>query len=310
MHSPFLRTIRLTGILTAVLSALVITAGAAHGQAPTDGGPVKIRIEVNDSGFAGQGGDFTVEVEQGRLVEMTFVWAHAGYVQEEHIMVLDMGGQKLEWDKINFEHREAAVQFIADKPGTFDFKCDLQCDLHDILQKGHLKVTHGGGNSAAPAFTPTKLTVTPSSWVTAGGPVSLMATLIDAKGKPVPKAYIKFSMKVEFAGVADDMELGTARTDANGVAFREFIPTLTAEKYPITARFDGLGTHDGSEQAVEIESFGPPPVAYIQQPAGLENVRHLAIRGLAGGAITIWSVFAFVLVLAVSAVWPRSRKEM
>ncbi|MBI4674090.1 MAG: hypothetical protein HY741_20795 [Chloroflexi bacterium] len=56
-------------------------------------------VEINDGGFNGQTGDFTIEVNQGDLVELTFTWAHQGYVNEEHVMVLE--GYKLEWDKLD-----------------------------------------------------------------------------------------------------------------------------------------------------------------------------------------------------------------
>lgn len=299
------------------LAALAVRPPAAEAQAGAEA--LKVRVETTDSGFrcaAGttaacigeREGDFFVEVEQGRLVELTFVWAHQGYVQEEHIIVLE--GYKLESDEITFEHRETTLKFIAEKPGSFNFKCDLECEVHDYLQRGTLKVSRGGGGGAAAAvFTPTKLEVTPSTWATAGDPVSLVVSLRDSGGNPVPKAEVSLSLAAGFAGTQGQMQLGHVKTDANGVGFFEYRPTVPMPKHAITARFEGAGIFDGSEQKLVIEEAAAPPSAFEMEPVGLEIFRARAPAVFGGVAIAIWAVFGFVVYQAVSMAWTRKSKQ-
>ncbi|MBI2912061.1 MAG: hypothetical protein HYY05_07950 [Chloroflexi bacterium] len=303
------------GASLALLALLLPLAPASVTQAAD---PVKLRVELNDGGFNGNPGDFTIEVEQGALVELTFVWAHRALLANEHIIVLE--GYKLEWDKLNFQQREASVQFIADKPGTFTFKCDLDCDIHEHLQKGHLKVKRSGEGSAA-ALTPTTLALSPSAWETGGEPVLLTVALQDAQGAPVSKAEIRFFLDAEFAGIQGKMDLGTAKTGADGTASLKFRPTLAEAQQSITARFEGVGLYDESQQAIEIQVVKEPPPAYVMAPVGLERrlppgpqvlffsvapsnplapalawgLDHVAPLTLATVLLAIWSTFGFVL---------------
>ncbi|MBI2872279.1 MAG: hypothetical protein HYY00_03710 [Chloroflexi bacterium] len=319
MTRLYRQAVRCLAVLAALLLALA-PLGLAHGQTE----PVKIRVEVNDRGFQGTPGDFTIEVEQGQLVELTFVWAHQGYIHDEHIMVLS--GYNLEWEKISSEQREATLQFIADKAGTFDFKCDLDCEVHDYLQKGHLKVGKGGGGAAA--FTPTTLTVTPSSWATAGDPITLTTVLTDDKGAPVAKADVRFFLRTDFAGTEDAMEIGIVKTDTNGVAFLDFRPVLSAQQQTIIARFDGKGIYGESGQSIEVQQIGVPAPAYSMEPVGLgpaskwapavqvqeaaapglDPVRYWAQVALAMIILSVWATFGFVLYQALGVARVRARR--
>ena len=292
--------------LVGVLACAALLLALAPLHLASGQGPVKVKVEVTDEGFK----PAVVEVAPGSLVEMTFVWAHVGYVQEEHIMVLS--GYKLETDKITFHNRESTIRFIADKPGTFDFKCDLDCEIHDNLQRGELKVgsTGGGGvSSSSAAFTPTKLTLTPSSLVTAGDPVAIMAVLKDAKGAPVSKAEVRFAVDAAFAGTKGKMDLGVGKTDANGVAYLYYRPSSTAPEQKITAIYEGGGVYAGSEQTVSIVEAGVPPPAIKVAPIGLETVRHWAPWVLIAVVATVWTVFVVIMgrTLALSRVRSKSK---
>lgn len=272
--------------------------------------PTRITVQITDSGFNGKPDNLVIEVEQGAQVELTFVWAHQAYVQDEHIMVLE--GYKLETDKLTSQHREATLKFIADKPGTFGFQCDIECDAHDYLQRGTLRVKAGGGASggaSAASRAPTRLSVTPSSSVVAGDEmVVLMAVLRDDKGAPVPKAEVHFFVDTEFAGVKGQMEVAKARTDANGVAFADYQPTLRAEKQVITTRFEGQGLYDESQQVVELHQAGEPPSGISSEPVGLEGLRQWAPTGLAVVVLAVWATLAFVLFQAFSIAWVKTRR--
>ncbi len=287
------------GIALAVLM-LVSSPGAA--TADHDKGHFVVKID--DDGFNGTG-EFTIEVEQGQLVELTFVWAHRAHTQEEHIIVLE--GYKLETGKINALHREDAIKFIAEKPGTFTFKCDLDCDLHERLQKGHLKVKAGGSAGGA-ARTPTNLALTPSSWRTQGEIVSLMTVLKDNKGAPVSKAEVRYFVDAEFVNVKDKMEVGTTKTDANGVAFLDYRPTFTTPKQKITAVFEGMGIYAESQQAIELEETAPLPPAYIPASAGLDDIRRYAPFALAAVVLGVWTTYGFVLFQVFGIFRSRTRR--
>lgn len=289
------RAIRGGAVLLALLMAGMPLFGAySHVLALAE--PVKIRVEITDSGFFGSPDEFDIEVEQGQQVEITFVWNQQVYPQDEHIMVLE--GYKLETDKINSENREGSFKFVADKVGKFNFKCDIECDNHDYLQKGYLKVKAAGGGSsgASSGRVPTSLAVSSSKSIltSAGGPLVLTAVLKDASGAPVPKAEVRFYAEAELAGTKGQMEIGVGKTDANGVATLEYQSHVVAPKLKITARFEAMGLYDESQQIVEIEQLGEPPPAYAKAPTGLEDAPTIGLgsggdRNVASSAWD-WSV--------------------
>ena len=280
------------------LAAFLLAMLPLHPAHAQEQRPVEIRIPITDAGFDGQSGEYTIEVQEGALVEITFVWSHQAYPLEEHIIVFE--GYKVESDKIDAQHREATVKFIADKPGTFGFKCDLECDLHDHLQKGILKVIPRGGGGGGASFSATTLALTPSTWATGGDPVNITAVLKDANGAPVPKAEILFTIAAEFVGTKGDMEIGRARTDANGVAFFEFQPTLGIKQHKITAHFSRMGIYEQSESSVQIEEVGVPRAAYEVAPIGLESIAHWAPAALLVVVLGVWLTLGYVLYQAIA----------
>ena len=169
------------------------------------------------------------------------------------------------------------------------------------LPKISVPVDDGG----TAALTPTTLTLSPSSPVTAGEPISLVVALRDVEGAPVPKAEIRFLVDAKFAGTQGQMEVGVARTDADGVASLDFQPTLAQEKQVITARFEGLDVYAESEQSVEITSVGTPPPAYVVAPIGLEVVGRWTLAAFLAAILGVWVAFGFVLYQGY-AIWKGS----
>lgn len=254
-----------------------------------------IIIEITDTGFNGKSGELALEVEQGQTVELTFVWAHKANLREEHIIVVP--AYKLETEKLTATNRQATLKFIADKPGSFDFKCDLECDIHDHLQRGTLKVKRSGGADAvgsASALVATNLRLSSSAGVAGGGPVTVMAVLRDVRGAPVPRAEVRFLADTTFIGRSGKAEIGKAKTDPNGVIFFVYQPTIDTQKQTISAHFEGAGVYDESQQTVEIEVAGKVPAAYTEVPVGLSAVRTWAPRVLILVLLSIWSTFAYV----------------
>ncbi len=294
----------LVALWLATAAALAHWSHVAHAETQE---VVKVRVEVTDGGFR----PAIIEVEGGSLVELTFVWAHQALPQDEHVIVLD--GYKLESEKINIDHREATIRFVADKPGTFAFKCDLQCESHDFLQNASLKVKRGSGSSgsagSAASFTPTDLSISASATATSGEVVTLTVVLKDAYGGPVSKAEVRFYLDAEFAGKRGQMEIGKARTDPNGVAVWAYQPTLDVPQYNITARFEGMGVYGESQEAIAIQALLPPPSAYTVAPVGLEGAPKLPTPvwlGDTAESVWSWSVSHWgplLLTLMVVGAW-------
>ncbi len=275
------------GALLAAGTLLALPAAAQSQEA------VKQRIEIGDNGFNNQP-DFTLEVEQGQLVELTFVFTQTIALGDSHIVVLR--GLGLETPEINFYNREATLKFIADKPGTFELGCDLQCEVHAELNKAHLKVKSAGAGAtgaASAALITTSLTAYPSAWDLDGGSAKLSAALRDADGKPVARAPLQFLVDTEFGGVKGQMEVGSGKTDANGNASVTYKPTFAGIQ-KVTVRFAGMGLYREAEQSFQIQVRGFEP-GYDVAPRGLEGVSDrvpLVIFAILGG---IWTTFAFVL---------------
>ncbi|MBI2906863.1 MAG: Ig-like domain repeat protein [Chloroflexi bacterium] len=139
----------------------------------------------------------------------------------------------------------------------------------------------------------TSLTVLPSASETTGASVKLTASLKDASGSPVAKATVRFYADAEFAKVKDQMEIGAARTDANGVATVSYTPRAVGNER-ITARFDGSGPHGAAEGSFQLEVRGAEP-AYTVAPRGLEAITDLAPVGLFLALLGAWGTFAYVL---------------
>ncbi|MBI3914789.1 MAG: hypothetical protein HY327_11480 [Chloroflexi bacterium] len=298
-------------VLSIALTGILLYAGSPRMALAQSPEAVKIRVEITDNGFqcvtkppncrGEQEGLFIIEMEQGQLVELTLVWAHKSKPLEEHILALE--GYKLESDALTPSNREATLKFVADKPGTFEFKCDLKCDLHERLQKGQLIVKRGGVASVATALTPTILALAPSTTILAGGEsVNLKVTLKDGKGAPVSKAEIRFYSNAEFIGRKGKMEIGVAKTDANGAASLDYATTLEAERQKITAQFEGMGIYAESQQTIEIQLAGVPPAAYVVGPIGTESIGQIVAITFIAVLLGIWSIYSFV-VLQVVKIW-------
>jgi plastocyanin len=302
MNKWLAHAMRFTAVVMAIMVAVTPWLAAAHHDRN------HIQVSITDSGFNGKADELAIEVELGQMIELSFLWAHTGYMKEEHNIVLN--GYNVETDKLNSNKREATLKFIADKPGTFNFKCDLECDLHDYLQRGYIKVKAGaGGGGSVAARTVTALTLSPSTPVAAGGEtVTLMVTLKDPQGAPVPKADVRFFVDATYGGTKAKMDIGIARTDANGVAFLDYRSTTPDAEVGITARFDGMGIYAESEQKIQLPKVGVPPPSYTPEPPGLELIRGAAPFALFGIVFGVWVIFAFVVFQVVGIFKERAKK--
>jgi plastocyanin len=253
--------------------------------------PVKISVKVGESGFE----PGTIEVSSGQLVEITFIWDSPNRPNEEHIIVFE--GMKLESEKITKDHPQTTVKFVATTPGTFGFKCDIECDLHDALQKGILKVKAGGGTAAA--LQPSTLSVSPTGVAVKAETVKVSATLTDKEGQPIPRVEVTFYTPKTFLGNEGLVEIGVGKTAPNGQVNLTYRPTTT-EARKIVVRFEGGGVYDATETTVDVPGSRLFGLAKAETHVSLQGLRDWAPFGFLGIILSIWAAFAFMLFQAWS----------
>ncbi len=290
------------GLLTAfVLSVPWLTSVPVHAQTPA---PVQIRVEITDQGFNGQPGDFNIEVEQGQLVELTFVFAETENVGDQHVIKLE--GYNLETDAIDYYHREGTLKFTAGKPGTFGFTCVIMCSIHEFLQNGHLVVKPSAGGAAGPAAAasqqPTAIGVAAPGSVTLGQTVTLQAKLVGIGGVPIPKERIDFTTNTRFLQATGDMVLAEATTDATGLAVAQFVArqsgTLT-----FTAVFAGDNNYAASEGSAQVTVTGNQQL--YQQQAGvlLPGLNAPPGQNQLAGVVPHWFLSGWPIAAVLLVVW-------
>jgi len=288
-------------ILAVAVSALWLFTGATPALA--DDGPTKVTIKIADNGFQ----PASVDVPLNATVELTFVWDSPSHPNDEHIIVIP--GYKLESEKIDRTNKQTVVKFVATKSGSFLFKCDMECDTHDILQHGNINVTAGGAAGAgaggsASSLQVSKLVIDPvKGIVVKGNTVNIAASLQDKDGKPIAKAEVLFFADRQFLGRQGEVPIAVGKTDANGLVFATYHPT-NSDGGKLIARFEGGGLFDKTEQAFNLA--GSPQFQPVPQSAtdddlhGMKSVAPYALVGVIGG---VWLAFAFMLFQA----WGISR---
>ncbi len=297
-----LTTLRLIQSTVILLVALMAVLPMASKSAVADDGPTKITVKVTDAGFD----PATITVTQGASVELTFLWSQTQNVGDEHI--IQLSGYNLASDKIDRNNKSATIKFIATKSGNFGFSCNIECEVHSSLQTGTLKVTAGGGGGAAAALTPTKFTVDPAAGIALQGDhVSILGTLTDKDGKPVSKADVTFLIKEQFAGTSGLMEVGTAKTGADGTAQFVYRPT-TPDAATMVVHFDGQGIYDASDASVDLpasRNFVPTLTTEKEDILTFKFWAKIGFVLVIGG---VWSTLLFILFQAfgISRVKARS----
>jgi hypothetical protein len=290
-----------------VMSSLIRPATTTAQQEP-----LRIVLETVDTGYHCTAGcdvvDFAagafnpvINVPLGTLVELHFVWAHQGYPNEEHVMVVE--GYNVSSDLIDAHNRETTIRFIADKPGNFILKCDEHCELHDFMQRAQVRVSResaaGGGGGAS--YTPTSLALTTSSAIVTGfSPVQLQAMLTEKDGKPIRGAELRFYAQADFGGVSGLVHIGSVRTDDKGAAQHEFRPFAATEEQKVVVRFAGMGVHDESEEQVTMRVTGSPPSAYTPDDSVFMTVRQFTRLSVVVVFLGLWTVLGFVFIQALN----------
>jgi hypothetical protein len=291
-------------IITALLlsTAMAIAPSRASAQAPE---PVKIRVRITDNGWDGKGSTFAVTVEEGQLIELTFAFDQQIHLGDEHIFILD--GYNLEWDKIDATHREATKRFLADKPGTFRLKCDVECEIHDQLKNGTLTVARkgtvgspsAGGGTAGPDTRPeSKLTVSAPVGATTGETAPLMVNAVDPVGKPIAGARAHLMETVSFLGsLEQDVEVAVGTTNKDGQATLAYTARRTGAR-ALKVVFDGNVDHKPSSLALQLAVTDAGQTYHVEPPPGIPGVNRFLVSGV---IITVWGTMFIVAwhVLAI-----------
>lgn len=282
-----------TALAVLAVTILAAAGGIATRSAYADDPPVQITVKATDTGFDPN----VITVEQGKTVQLTFVWANDGHPNDEHIITIP--DYKLESDKISQSNKTSTVTFIATKTGTFFFKCEIECDTHDLLQQGQLKVVAGSSGASAALQKPTIALDPQAGVVIKGGTVSLAVTLQDKDGKAIPKADIAFFARREFLGVSGEVAIGVAQTGPSGLASIVYHPTTTDPEV-LTAKYAGGGIYDSAEQAINLvgsQQFAPQAHPSPADLHGLKSNAHIALIVVIA---SVWAVFLLVLLSVVS----------
>lgn len=279
---------RIKVLIVALIAGLFLAMSLLPNTAAAQQGPVKVTVKITDGGFD----PAVVEIDQGSTVEMTFVWANVAYPQDEHIIVLP--GYKLETPKLTAANRQATVTFLAAQAGSFEFKCDIECDAHDALQGGQIKVKASSGGTTA-KLTASKLVIDPVNGVLLrGDTVTIGATLKGEDGQPIPRAEVRFYDKQQFLGHTGLVEIGVSKTLANGYASLLYRPTTTGPR-TLVAKFDGVGLYGPVEQEIPVAGsaqFAPVPVKATDDSLhGLKQSAHFGLLFVIG---SVWAGFGFM----------------
>jgi hypothetical protein len=234
---------------------------AAPGTAAT----ASFRVEVSQNGFNGKP-DLVLQVQPGQEVEITFVYGDAGLNDPEQSHIMQIDGYDVDV-LLDLDHQESTVKFVADKAGSFTIHCRAKCKGHRSLQNGLLVVGAApapGVAAGAPPALSTALVMSSVSPASDGASTSLAATLKDGAGQPLTGAQVTFYIEQAFMSANSRVTIGSAQTDASGVATIRYQPHADGDQAAV-ARFEGMGTYGASESTSVLHVEGSLP-AYV--PAG------------------------------------------
>ncbi len=162
-------------------------------------------VIVSRNGFNGTAGTFTLNVQQGDSVKITFVYGDDDLaVDNPHAIAFE--GYRIQTVNIGKSNPTVTVEFVADVSGTFNFYCYIPClGMENLL--GHLIVAPTEGSQ-----TPTTLNVAVAN---AGSDSFLVsATIENMSGQPLAGVPVSFYENTTFG----KLFLKTVPTDAKGIA--------------------------------------------------------------------------------------------
>ncbi|MBI3975562.1 MAG: hypothetical protein HY334_04140 [Armatimonadetes bacterium] len=274
------------GAMALVLSLLVLPARALE----------RVRVVVSERGFDPP----VVEVTEGELVEITFVYGDSHLPQDNpHVIFIE--GLRLESPQISRARPEVAVRFTAEQSGRLLFKCTAYCTGHDRLQAGYLSVRPASAAGPVPAVaTVLQLLAAPPD--VPGAKAALRAQLSSDDGQPVEGVLVRFEQQAALVKTGW-APVGSARTDPRGVALIEYAPFGDALRVPARAVFEGNVRYQPAEARAVLDLPALPswwaPVAEVRVPVVGTWLLWLVVSA-------VWLTFAYVAYQVFTLPEPRA----
>ncbi len=264
-------------------------------------------VIVSRNGFNGTAGTFTLNVQQGDSVRITFVYGDDDLtVDNPHAIAFE--GYRIQTVNIGKSNPTVTVKFVADVSGTFNFYCYIPClGMENLL--GHLLVAPTEGSQ-----TPTTLNVA----VTKAGSDSFLvsATIENMSGQPLAGVPVSFYENTTFG----KLFLKTVPTDAEGIAVLNYTSPrigtvqliaenpgsaqyrnsaksimITIPPHALPTQVEGriyLGVKSPSQQTGIFYGISyPPNFSMIAVPRTM-NIIIVAIAGTV--ILSVWSTYGYV----------------
>ncbi|NQW21059.1 MAG: hypothetical protein HQ477_10140 [Chloroflexi bacterium] len=142
------------------------------------------------------------------------------------------------------------------------------------------------------------LEVSASESTQAGTAMEIVATLTELDGTPIAGEVIDFALSVEFMSNSGEIHIGSATTDASGIARLEYIPKAEGDHY-LTA---------SSSENSEVSAFSEMEMTVTSGPQLYRELSPIRVPGAnvwmtSAVLIAVWSVF----VLIALRIWQISR---
>jgi len=264
-------------------------------------------IIVSRNGFNGTANSFSIMVQQGDMVKITFVYGDQDLATDNpHAIMID--GYGIQTANIGRSNPTVTVEFVADESGTFTFYCDIPC-LGMSNLSGHLIVTPNQTQRTA-----TSLGLAVSNANAHAGFFLVSATVKDSSGQPLSALPVKFYENTTFG----KLWLGTVPTNSQGVATLNYTTSRvgsiqiiaenpgSAEYASITSSVfvtipsnpvdvEGkiyLGVTQPSQPLGAFYGISSPPnLAMIGVPR-LTNIITVALAGVV--ILGVWSTYAYL----------------
>lgn len=269
-------------LLLALVLALVVPA--AHGAED----PRVIKVDVSRYGWNGDP-NLIITVEEGELVELLFTYGDGDLaVDNPHVMRIE--GLNLESGDLSLTNPTTAIRFRPEKTGTYALKCVITCEGHDLLTSGRVRVVAAGGAAAGVEPQATSVRVTTSPPPVPGGQAEVRARATTGAGVPLEGVVVEFALRTTFL-ISGWMELGQARTGADGEAVFRFTPTAGGDQ-TVRARYAGSGRYLGAERSSAI-TVPPVPLPHRAEGGGLIPGLGFWLLGVVVGGV--WLTYLLIL---------------
>lgn len=203
-------------ILALASITLSISATPARGLVLSSDEPRTFIVIVSRYGFNGTAGSFSITVQQGDLVRITFLYGDNDLaVDNPHAIMFD--GYRIQTVNIGKSNPSVTVEFVAAVSGAFNFYCYIPClGMENLL--GHLIVTPTQNQRV-----PTTLNLAVSNLNPESSSFQIKATVVDENGKPMGGVPVTFYENTTFGRLF----LDTVPTDSLGVAVLNYEPART-----------------------------------------------------------------------------------